>query len=81
MPSSRCSNHFVEKQQPKFIERRPILVASSAFINDEIKENCLKAGFDQIIDVPIKYNFLIKLYNEVESKLQTISIQNDSGFS
>ena len=41
-----------------YIERVPIMIAGSAYITDEIEEECLSIGFDFITEVPIKTTFL-----------------------
>ena len=34
-------------------ENRPLICAFSGFVNDEIKQNALRAGFDTIIQAPL----------------------------
>ena len=49
-----------------------MLIACSALITDQIKEKCLKHGFNFVTDVPIKPDFITEIYQEVEQMNQLI---------
>lgn len=51
-----------------FIERKPIMIASSAYINEETKDECLSIGFDFITEVPMKPQFLQMIFEELDKK-------------
>ena len=36
-----------------YVEIKPIMIASSAHITEEIQINCLKIGFDKVSGIPI----------------------------
>ena len=42
------------EQMTLFIERKPIIIASSAYITEQIQDECLSIGFDFITEVPMK---------------------------
>lgn len=41
-----------------YVNRRPIIVASSAHVTEEIQQQCLNEGFDMITGVPMEKDFL-----------------------
>lgn len=43
----------MENFEYDYVERRPIMIASSAFISDKIRQECIDIGFDYITDIPI----------------------------
>ena len=51
-----------------YVERRPIMIASSAFISDKIQENCISTGFDYITDIPFQQEFVTKIFQEIDAK-------------
>ena len=51
-----------------YVERRPIMIASSAFISDKIQENCISIGFDYITDIPFQQEFVTKIFQEIDAK-------------
>ena len=55
-------------EQSILIERKPIMIASSAFITKQIEEECLSIGFDFITEVPIKHDFLKTIFEEMDNK-------------
>ena len=44
-----------------YVERRPIMIASSAYISDSIRQKCIAIGFDYITDIPFKQDFLKRI--------------------
>ena len=58
----------------------PLMIASSAFINDQIREECLEIGFDHIIEIPLQQDFLIRLFDEIEQRKQHL-VESDNNFS
>ena len=52
------SNFDIKKKGCTFIERRPIMIASSAYMTDQNRQDCLSIGFDFITEIPLSSDFL-----------------------
>lgn len=56
------------KENQTYTERKPLMIASSAQINEEITQLCLNLGFDMITSVPITSDFFQKMFKRVISR-------------
>lgn len=54
-------------EQP-YVERKPLMIASTAHITNETRSECLKVGFDLITNVPIKRDFLTRIFKEMDGR-------------
>lgn len=51
-----------------YVNRRPLMIANSAHITEEIHQNCLAQGFDMITNIPIEQEFIAQMFAEVENR-------------
>lgn len=49
-----------------YVNRRPLMIASSAHITEEVQSNCLDEGFEMITSVPIQQEFLNDVFSKIE---------------
>ena len=47
----------------------PLLVASSAYMTNQIREECDQIGFDHCADVPVGKEFLTQIFEEIEARV------------
>ena len=48
-----------------YIERKPIIIASSAQVSDDVKEKCYAIGFNYVSGIPIEYEFITEIFREI----------------
>ena len=47
------------------MERKPLLIASSAMLTDDTVDHCLSIGFKHVTNVPINLEFIDKVLNDL----------------
>lgn len=54
--------------QNQFVERKPLLIASSAMLTEEIIQECLSVGFNKVTNVPITRDFIESFLSETRAR-------------
>ena len=56
------------KQSKVYIQRKPVIIASSAQVSNDVKDKCYGIGFDYVTGIPIEYEFITEIFKQIAQK-------------